>query len=107
MEGSESKSAEEEFGMSCLFVFLGVRKVANRVAESFLKSISKSFSAFFSLKVIVFDILEIKIVDQKSCGDNVVLVDILNERLNISLFDELLLAISALDKRKVSCDTSN
>lgn len=107
MEGSESKSTEEEFGMSCLFVFLGVREVANRVAESFLKSISKSFSAFFCLEVIVLDILKIKIVDQKSCRDNVVLVDILNEWLNISLFDELLFAIRALDKRKVPCDTSN
>ena len=107
MEGSESKSAEEEFGVSCLLVFLWVGKVANRIAECFLESIFKSFSAFFCLKVIVLDILKVEIIDQKSCRDNVVLVDILNERLDIGLFDELFLAISALNKWKMSGDTSN
>jgi hypothetical protein len=107
VEGSESKSAEEEFGVSSLFVFLGVGKISNCLAEGLLEVLSKSNSALLGLQVIVLDVLKIKVVDNESGGDDMVLVDVFDERLNVSFLDELLLAVGSLDEGEVTSNTSD
>jgi hypothetical protein len=48
-------------------------------------------SALSCLEIIVFDFLEVKIVDQKSSRHDMILVKVLDEGLDSSFFDEFLL----------------
>jgi hypothetical protein len=93
--------------VSSLFVFLGVGKISNCLAEGLLEVLSKSNSALLGLQVIVLDVLKIKVVDNESGGDDMVLVDVFDERLNVSFLDELLLAVGSLDEGEVTSNTSD
>jgi len=74
-----------------LFVFLGVGEISVSVVESKSNILSEGFTSFFGLKVIILDVLEIKVIDKEASWENVVLVDVFNEGLNAGSFDEFLL----------------
>lgn len=65
--------------MRGLFVSLGVWEVSIRGAEGSSPLSSQGCSGFESLDVFFLDILQVKIVDQESGRDDVILVDNLNE----------------------------
>jgi hypothetical protein len=104
---SESESAEEEFGVSSFFVFLGVGEVSEGVAEGIMEGLSESFSGLLGLEVVVLDVLEVEVVDLEAGGEDVILVDVLDEGLDTGLLDELLLAVGALGLGDVSADTGD
>lgn len=93
--------------MSGLFVLLGVGLVAECGAEGFPEGLSECFSVLLGLEVIILDVLEVEVIDEESGGEDVILVDILDEGLNTGLLDELLLAVSPLDLGDIACNTSN
>ncbi len=62
-----------------LFVSLGIWEVSIGVAEGSSPLFLKGSSGFNGLDVFFLDVLQVKIVDQESGWDNVVLVDDLNE----------------------------
>jgi len=74
-----------------LFVFLGVGEISVGGVESKSNILSEGFTSFFGLKVIILDVLEIKVIDEEASWENVVLVDVFNEGLNAGSFDEFLL----------------
>ena len=73
-----------------LFVGLGVWEVSISIAEGGSPLLFQGSSGFEGLDVVFLDVLEVEIVDQESGGDNVVLVDDFNKRLDSSSLDELL-----------------
>ena len=73
-----------------LFVGLGVWEVSISIAEGVSPLPFQGSSGFEGLDVVFLDVLEVEIVDQESGGDNVVLVDDFNKRLDSSSLDELL-----------------
>lgn len=77
--------------MTGLFVFFGVGKISVGVVESKSNILSEGFTSLFGLKVIILDILEIKIIDKETSWEYVVLVDVFNEGLDAGSFDEFLL----------------
>jgi hypothetical protein len=91
--------------VSSLFVFLGVREVSKGVAEGFSNVLSEGLASLFSLQVVILNVLEIELIDKETGGEDVVLVDVLNEGLDAGLLDELLLAVSALDGWDMSGDS--
>jgi hypothetical protein len=93
--------------VACLFVFLGVGEVSEGVAEGFAEGLAEGLSGFLGLEVVVLDVLEVEFIDQEPGGEDVILVDILDEGLDTGLLDELLLAISPLGLRDVSGDACN
>ena len=93
--------------MSCLFVFLGVGEVAEGVGEGVVKGLAESETGILGLEVVVLDVLEVEVVDLEAGGEDVVLVDILDEGLDAGLPDELLLAVGALDLGEVAGDASD
>ena len=97
---------EEESNIASFVVGSGVGKVS----IGFAKSLSKFFPKFDSvlpLEVILLDVLELKIIDNKSGGNDMILVDSLDESLDSSLFDEFLLVNFPLHSLRVSGDTGD
>ena len=90
--------------MSGLLVLLGIGEVSECVAEGIVEGLSEGFSGLLGLEVIVLDVLEVKVVDLEAGGEDVVLVDVLDEGLDTGLLDELLLAVGALGLRDVPGD---
>lgn len=90
--------------MACLFVLLGVGLVAEGVAEGLAEGLPECLAVLLGLEVVVLDVLEVEVVDEESGGEDVVLVDVLDEGLDTGLLDELLLAVCALDLGDVAGD---
>lgn len=93
--------------MACLFVLLGVGLVAEGVAEGLAEGLSEGLAVLLGLEVVVLDVLEVEVVDEESGGEDVVLVDVLDEGLDTGLLDELLLAIGTLDLGDVASDAGD
>ena len=90
-----------------LFVGLGAGQVPVGLSESLSDLLSGSGSGFSSLDVVLLQVLEVEVIDNKSGGHNVVLVHVLQESLDTGLLDELLLVDSSLDVSGVSGDTGD
>ena len=88
-------------------VGLGAREVPVGLRETLFDFLASGGSGLSGLDVLLLEVLEIKIVDDKPGGDDVILVDMLNERLDSSPLDELLLIDSPLDVPGVAGDTDN
>lgn len=93
--------------MTCLFVFLGVGKVAVDLGERIVKLLFELLSGFLGLETVVVDLLELEVVDNKAGGHDMVLIDIFDEGLNSGLSDELLLVVTALGSKEVSANSGN
>ena len=104
---SESESAEEEFGVTCLLVLLRVRQAPESVAETLLQSLLELFAGLSSLEAAVLDVLEVEIVDNESGRHHMTLVDVFDEGFDTSALDELLLAERSFDLAKVAGDTGH
>ena len=91
--------------MASLFIFLGVGKLSVDLSESISNSFSEFLSGIRCLQVIISNILEVEITNNKSGGHYMTLVDKLDERLDSSLLDEFLLVERSLGSDKVSGDT--
>lgn len=102
---SESEFAEEESDVWGLFVGLDVWEVSIWGAELSFPLLFQGSSLFNGLDVFFFDVLKVKIVDQKSGWDDVILVDDLDERFDTSSFNEFLFADWSLDCSWVSGNT--
>jgi len=89
-----------------LLIFLRVRKVSVSGVESQSDVLSKIFTCFLSLKIVIFDLFKIKIVDNKTSWHNVILINMLNKWFNTSSFDEFLLRKTSLDLSGVASNTS-
>jgi hypothetical protein len=72
-----------------------------------MEGLSESFSGLLGLEVVVLDVLEVEVVDLEAGGEDVILVDVLDEGLDTGLLDELLLAVGALGLGDVSADTGD
>ena len=74
---------------------------AGEISVSLRKSLSDFLASgepgFGGFNVFFFEIFEVKIVDDKSSRNDMILVDILNKRLNSGSLDEFLLVDSSLD----------
>ena len=93
--------------MACFFVILGVWKISVSVVESESNILSEVITSFLGLEVIIFDILEIEVIDKETSWKNVILVHVFNEGFNACSFNEFLLGEASLDLSWVTCDTSN
>ena len=93
--------------MSSLLVLLGVGEVAEGVGESVMEGLLQGQTILLRLQVVVLDVLEVEVVDLEAGGQNVVLVDVLDEGLHAGLADELLLAVGALDLGEVPGDAGD
>ena len=84
---------------------------AGEISISLRKSLSDFLasgkSRFGSFDIFFFKILEVKIVDDKSSRNDMILVDILNKRLNSGSLDEFLLVDSSLDISRIAGDTDD
>lgn len=104
---SESESAEEEFSVAGLLVLLGVGEVPEGVAEGVVEGLPEGLAGLLGLEVVVLDVLEVEVVDLEAGGEDVVLVDVLDEGLDTGLLDELLLAVGALGLGEVPGDAGD
>ena len=93
--------------MSGFLVLFGIGEVSECVAEGIVEGLSEGFSGLLGLEVIVLDVLEVKVVDLEAGGEDVVLVDVLDEGLDTGLLDELLLAVGALGLGDVPGDAGD
>lgn len=80
-----------------LVVGFGVGEIAIGLGELFTDIFPGSLLSLGSLEDIILQILEVEFIDHKSSGDDVTLVDILDESLNSSFLNELLLVDSSFD----------
>jgi len=87
-------------------VSLGAGQVSVCFSESLSDLFSSGGSGFSSLDVILFKVLEVEVVDNKSGWHNMVLVDMLKESFDTSLLDKLFLVDSSLDVLGVPGNTS-
>jgi hypothetical protein len=99
---SESESGEEEFSVAGLFSLLGVSVC---LSEFLSNGFSESFSAFLGLETFVLDFSKVKLINNESGRHHVVLVDISDEGLDSSSFDEFLLVIVSFDLDKIATDS--
>ena len=93
--------------MSCPLVLLGIGEVPERAAEGVAQISSECETCLLGLEVFVLDVLEVEVVELEAGGEDVILVDILDERLHAGLLDKLLIAVSALGLRDVPGDASD
>lgn len=75
------------------------------LSELLSDGFSESFSAFLGLETFVLDISEVELIDNESGWHHVVLVDISDEGLDTTSFDEFLLVIVSFDLDKVATDS--
>lgn len=102
---SEAESAEKESDSVCFIVGFRIGEVSIGVCEFFADIFSGSFLGFSCFQNIILKILEIEFSDNESSRDDVILVNILNESLNSSFFDELFLVDSSFNIYRVAGDT--
>ena len=88
-------------------ISLGVGEISVSLREALSDFLTSSLSGFGSFQILFFQILQVKIIDHKSGGNDMVLVNNFNERLNSSSFDEFLLVNSSFDVSRVSGDADN
>ena len=94
--------------MSSLLVFSGVREFTVDFGESISDSFAELFTGFTGLEVIFSDVLDVrKIVDNKAGRHDVILVDVFDEALDSSLFDEFLLVEGAFGRDEVASNTGD
>ena len=93
--------------MSCSLVFLGIGEISECAAESFTECLSECLSGLLGLEVIVLDVLEVEVVDLEAGGEDVILVDVLDEGFDTGLLDEFLLAVGALGLGDVPGDAGD
>ena len=88
-------------------VGLGVGEISVGIRKCLSDLLASCKSRFGSFDIFFFKILEVKIVDDKSSRNDMILIDILNERLNSGSLDEFLLVDSSLDISRVTSDTDD
>ena len=87
-----------------LIVFSGIGHLSVHLSETVSNALSEFLASVGGLEVVVADVLEVEIVDEETSGHHVILVDVFDEGLDASLFDELLLVEAALGCDQVASD---
>jgi len=77
------------------------------LSELFSNSLSECQPALLSLKALVFDFSEVELADNESGWHDMVLIDVFNEGLDTSLFDEFLLVEASFSLNEVAGNTSD
>ena len=94
--------------MSGLFVFFGVGKFTVDFSESISDSLAEFLASFTGLEVIFSDVLDVsEIIHHKAGRHDVILVDVLDEALDSSFFDEFLLVEGTLGSDEVASNTGD
>lgn len=93
--------------MGSLLVGLWVGEVSVGFWQSLSEGSGQGSSGFEGLQVVFLDFLEVEVVDDESGGDDVVLVDWLDEGLDAGSFDELLFIDASFDSSGVSSNTDD
>ena len=88
-------------------VGLGAGEISVGFGESLPDFLAGSKPGFSSLDILFLEVLEVEVVDLEAGGDDVILVDIFDKRLNSGSLDELLLVDSSLDASGVAGDSYN
>ena len=104
---SEAKSVEEESDVVSFVVGLSAGEISVGLWKSLSDFLASSQSRFGSLDVFFLEVFEVKVVDNKSGGDDVILINILDERLDTGSLDEFLLVDSSLNISGVAGDTDD
>ena len=104
---SEAKFAEEESNVVGFVIGLDAGEVSVGFRKSLSNFVAASESGFGGLDVLLLQVLEVEVVDDKSSGDDVILVKILDEGLDTGSLDELFLVDLSLDASGVSGDADD
>lgn len=107
LKQSEAKSAEEEPDVVSFVVGLGAGEVPVGLGESLPDFLAGGEPGLGGLDVLLLEVLEVEVVDDEPGGDDVILVDILDEGLHSGSLDELLLVDSSLDAPGVAGDADH
>ncbi len=90
-----------------LLVSLGVWEVSVGVRQGFSESSCEGSSGLNCLEVFFLDFLKVEVVHEESGGDDVILVDGLDESLDSGSLDEFFFINASLDGSGVSGDTDD
>lgn len=93
--------------MKSFFIVFWVGEVAITLRKRFLDGFLQLNSTLCSFEIVVFDFLKIKIVDQESCGNDVILIDVLDKWFDSSFLDEFFLVEGAFDLSEVVGNSSD